>query len=157
MWIRTIDLCIIRTTEGHPDPFSQAVERQVRTSLPIVLVVICQFSGRCAQALFFGRTGFSSPKVGRMPLSLNDPTLQSALKEAQTPRTVTVTADGQSHTFTTPFPSPQDWRDAWIYFLMIDRFNRSNGTPPVSLPSERLVIRKADRWRSIRSVESVDH
>ena len=72
-----------------------------------------------------------------MPLSLNDPTLQSALKQAQTPRTATITADGQSHTFATPFPSPQDWRDGWIYFLMIDRFNRSDGKPPVSLPYDK--------------------
>src|SRR5689334_6026705 len=28
-----------------------------------------------------------------------------------------------------PFPSPSDWRDHWIYFLLIDRFNNP-GTPP---------------------------
>jgi glycosidase len=72
-----------------------------------------------------------------MLLSLDDPTLQSTLKQAQTPSTVTVTAGGQSQTFTTPFPSPQDWRDAWIYFLMIDRFNRSDGKPPVNLPYDQ--------------------
>ena len=31
-----------------------------------------------------------------------------------------------------PFPSPQDWRDPWIYFLMVDRFNNSKGVPPKS-------------------------
>jgi glycosidase len=50
---------------------------------------------------------------------------------------VTVAAGGQSHTFTTPFPSPQDWRDVWIYFMMIDRFNRSDGKPPVNLPYDQ--------------------
>jgi glycosidase len=32
-----------------------------------------------------------------------------------------------------PFPSPQDWRDHWIYFLLVDRFNNANA-PPRSAP-----------------------
>ncbi len=31
------------------------------------------------------------------------------------------------------FPSPIDWRDQWIYFLMVDRFNNS-AAPPRHLP-----------------------
>jgi hypothetical protein len=27
------------------------------------------------------------------------------------------------------FPSPADWRDQWIYFLMVDRFNNSKAPP----------------------------
>ena len=29
----------------------------------------------------------------------------------------------------TPFPSPEDWRDQWIYFLMVDRFNNPQAPP----------------------------
>jgi hypothetical protein len=31
------------------------------------------------------------------------------------------------------FASPADWRDQWIYFLMVDRFNNSQA-PPRHLP-----------------------
>ncbi|HEY2665673.1 MAG TPA: alpha-amylase family glycosyl hydrolase [Actinomycetota bacterium] len=31
-----------------------------------------------------------------------------------------------------PFPSPEDWRDRWIYFLMMDRFNN-----PVAAPTHQ--------------------
>lgn len=37
-----------------------------------------------------------------------------------------VTAAGRPHG---PFASPADWRDEWIYFLMIDRFNNSAAAP----------------------------
>src|SRR5215467_7423352 len=29
----------------------------------------------------------------------------------------------------TAFPSPVDWRDRWIYFLMVDRFNNPAAPP----------------------------
>src|SRR5216683_7980403 len=28
-----------------------------------------------------------------------------------------------------PFPSPEDWRDQWIYFLLVDRFNNPQAPP----------------------------
>jgi glycosidase len=31
-----------------------------------------------------------------------------------------------------PFPSPTDWRDVWIYFVLLDRFDRGGGQPPIS-------------------------
>ena len=69
-----------------------------------------------------------------MLLSLSDPAVQSAFDEAAAPTTRTVRVGSVSHTITTPFPSPQDWRDGWIYFLLLDRFNRADGRPPASLP-----------------------
>jgi glycosidase len=68
--------------------------------------------------------------------SLNDPLLRSTLAQAAERTTRVVTVDTASHTIITPFPSPEDWRDVWIYFLMLDRFNRADGAPPVSMPHD---------------------
>jgi hypothetical protein len=35
----------------------------------------------------------------------------------------------------TPFPSPEDWRDVWIYFLLVDRFNNQVAQPRRPDPS----------------------
>ncbi|MFN2224490.1 MAG: alpha-amylase family glycosyl hydrolase [Candidatus Promineifilaceae bacterium] len=37
--------------------------------------------------------------------------------------------DGQQTSVPYPFPSPADWRDCWIYFLMVDRFNNPDADP----------------------------
>ena len=36
------------------------------------------------------------------------------------------TLDAAAHA---SFPSPADWRDPWIYFLMVDRFNNTTAAP----------------------------
>ena len=53
-----------------------------------------------------------------MPDSLYSPEVQSILSQVK-------------DTGGTPiaFPSPIDWRDEWIYFLMVDRFNNSAAAP----------------------------
>jgi glycosidase len=56
--------------------------------------------------------------------SLFDPIIQEALKA--TPA-ITHTESGQEIPY--PYPSPADWRDHWIYFLLVDRFNNP-GAPP---------------------------
>jgi glycosidase len=51
-----------------------------------------------------------------MPTSLFAPDFQAVLDAAT----------GAQHAF----PSPADWRDEWIYFLMVDRFNNPAAPPP---------------------------
>jgi len=72
-----------------------------------------------------------------MLLSLQDPAIRATFDAASAPATRTVTVGNTTRTITVPFPSPQDWRDGWIYFIMVDRFNRSDGRPPVSMPHDR--------------------
>jgi glycosidase len=54
-----------------------------------------------------------------MPTSLFDADVQSVIDQA---KQTAGTSQG-------PFPSPEDWRDNPIYFLMIDRFNNSTAKP----------------------------
>lgn len=69
-----------------------------------------------------------------MILSLGDSQVQAAFAQAAKPAQHSVQLGGDTFTITTPFPSPHDWRDVWVYFLMIDRFNRSDGSPPQHMP-----------------------
>lgn len=58
-----------------------------------------------------------------MPTSLFAADFQAALNRAANPPRASSAA----------FPSPEDWRDRWIYFLMLDRFNHP-GSPPAHQP-----------------------
>lgn len=40
-----------------------------------------------------------------------------------------INCNGKLIEITIPYPSPEDWRDCWIYFLMIDRFCNTNSNP----------------------------
>lgn len=57
-------------------------------------------------------------------MTLKDPAVVETLKAA--PGT-TLTSNGTRIPY--PFPSPADWRDHWIYFLLVDRFNNP-AVPP---------------------------
>ena len=55
--------------------------------------------------------------------------LDQFLTAAQTPGTKSALVDGAIEQVRYPFPSPADWRDCWIYFLMVDRFNNPAAVP----------------------------
>lgn len=59
-----------------------------------------------------------------MPSSLYSAEVQDTMKA--TPQVVN-SANGTKIPY--PFPSPADWRDHWIYFLLVDRFNNPSSPP----------------------------
>ncbi len=64
-----------------------------------------------------------------MPTSILAPDVQETFLEARAARTIPVMVDGRTVDITSPFPSPADWRDHWIYFLLVDRFNNPDAPP----------------------------
>ena len=56
-------------------------------------------------------------------------TMIGAQAAARQRRTKPVTVDSAVRTIPSPFPSPADWRDTWIYFLLLDRFNNPGRAP----------------------------
>jgi len=64
-----------------------------------------------------------------MPYSVFGPEVEEAFAAARAAHTISVAVDGGTVEIPTPFPSPEDWRDRWIYFLLVDRFNNPTAPP----------------------------
>lgn len=64
-----------------------------------------------------------------MPTSINDGEVRAVFEAARARRAKQVLIDRKPVDVPTPFPSPEDWRDQWIYFLMVDRFNNPEAPP----------------------------
>src|SRR5512146_2106310 len=69
-----------------------------------------------------------------MPTTFQDPDFVQVLAQAAQPQRVAVSLPGPAGKakrvqVRRPFPSPEDWRDQWIYFVMVDRFNNPSGPP----------------------------
>lgn len=62
-----------------------------------------------------------------MPTTLQDPQVVDVFAQARHPREVAVPIPPRR--VPRPYPSPADWRDQWIYFLMLDRFDNPGGPP----------------------------
>jgi glycosidase len=72
-----------------------------------------------------------------MLTSVLGPEVETVLRQARTPRTKHVVVGDRTIDIPTPFPSPADWRDQWIYFLLVDRFNHPQA-PPHFVPYDGL-------------------
>jgi len=57
-------------------------------------------------------------------MTLTDPSVLEVLKAKPA---ITTTPGGKQISY--PYPSPEDWRDEWIYFLLVDRFNNPFTAP----------------------------
>jgi glycosidase len=66
-----------------------------------------------------------------VPTAVNSPEVQTVFDGVSAVSTKRVRVGAETQTISVPFPSPEDWRDQWIYFLMIDRFNNPE-KPPTS-------------------------
>jgi glycosidase len=68
-----------------------------------------------------------------MPQSVLDPAVSQALQSlraaARNPTAKQVQVAGNAVSVPRPYPSPTDWRDKWIYFLLVDRFNNPGAAP----------------------------
>ncbi|WP_447978992.1 alpha-amylase family glycosyl hydrolase [Candidatus Nitrospira bockiana] len=64
-----------------------------------------------------------------MPSSLHSDHVRAALAAAGRPGVIDVPLPDGAVRLPKPFPSPLDWRDHWIYFLMIDRFHNPDAPP----------------------------
>jgi glycosidase len=95
------------------------------------------------------------PKTRR---SLNAPTSVFALEisrafadareAAAQNATKKVTVNGVDVSVQTPFPSPTDWRDCWMYFLILDRF-ANDQFPPSGAWNQRYDFRQGGTFRGV--------
>jgi len=71
-----------------------------------------------------------------MPHSVWDTEVQITLEQASKQEARLVYVGNRDVEVLTPFPSPIDWRDSGIYFMMVDRFNNP-AAPPHHQPRDQ--------------------
>jgi glycosidase len=64
-----------------------------------------------------------------MARSVSGQEVRAVLAAAKEAGSRDVALDGGVVRIPTPFPSPRDWRDTWIYFLLVDRFDNPRAAP----------------------------
>jgi glycosidase len=70
---------------------------------------------------------------GNMPASVRSQEVLEVFRKARIPGKRKILAEGKTVEIPYPFPSPLEWRDEWIYFVFLDRFNNP-ASPPHHLP-----------------------
>jgi glycosidase len=89
-----------------------------------------------------------------MPTRLSDAaiadTIAAAQRDAREGRRRDVLVDGAARPVRTPFPSPGDWREVPIYFLMLDRFNNPTA-PPKGTWNRRFDVRQGGTFRGVQA------
>jgi glycosidase len=75
-------------------------------------------------------------------------TLAQARADAGAEKIKIINLNGSPVSVRSPFPSPTDWRDCWMYFLMLDRFaNRQ--APPKSHWNRRYEYRQGGTFQGV--------
>lgn len=64
-----------------------------------------------------------------MPTTLHSHDVQAVLDQARRGSRRIVQVGGAPVEVRSPYPTPEDWRDKWIYFLLVDRFNNPDAPP----------------------------
>ena len=89
-----------------------------------------------------------------MPTHIFEPSVSQVIADAQQAardrRTKPVVVDAATRQVRTPFPSPGDWRDTWIYFLLIDRFNNP-AQPPNGAWNRRFDFRQGGTFDGVQA------
>ncbi len=90
-----------------------------------------------------------------MPATITSPdllqTIQAAQAAASEGKTKLVAVNGTQVQIPYPFPSPGDWRDCWIYFLMLDRFANPSASPRGPAWNQAFSHRHGGTFRGVQS------
>ncbi len=90
-----------------------------------------------------------------MPATIASPdllqTIQAAQAAASEGKTKRVAINGTQVQIPYPFPSPGDWRDCWIYFLMLDRFANPSAGPRGPAWNQAFSHRHGGTFRGVQS------
>jgi glycosidase len=76
--------------------------------------------------------------------------LDAYLAAAQKPAPKPVLVDGNPVQVPYPYPSPEDWRDRWIYFLLVDRFQNPNAAPK-SIWNKKYDFRQGGTFKGVQA------
>ena len=85
-------------------------------------------------------TSVFAPEISQAFADAREAAAQNATKK--------VTVNGAVVSVPTPFPSPPDWRDCWMYFLILDRFANDQFSPTGAW-NQRYDFRQGGTFRGV--------